>query len=151
MKDKYLRKLNIEIVDSEFENMIQQQVRTPEQVAEVFEKIKDKNQETLIALYLWEDLRATVHAVLGLGTPDTTLVDTETLFGLSFVLRSKYFVLIHNHPKGKSQPSLGDREAMEIVKAMGKTNRKEMLDFIIVADDGYWSMFEEETGGEAYN
>ena len=148
MKDKYIRKLHIELVDSEFENLIEEQLRSSEQVEDIFRRLKDYAQETVLAIYLFEDLKPSVYAVMCVGTQEASLVDTDLLFGLAFTLRAKYFILVHNHPKGKAAPSADDTATMARLNGMAYTNNKPMLDFIIVADDGYWSMFEENEGGE---
>ena len=148
MKDKYVRKLDIQLVDGEFENVIDEQLRSPEQVYEIFGKIKDSAQETVLALYLRDDLTHTVYTVMGVGGQESSLVDTDLLFGLAFTLRARYFILVHNHPKGKAAPSEGDAATMAAINQMAYSNNKPMLDFIIVADDGYWSMFEEAEGKE---
>jgi DNA repair protein RadC len=64
------------------------------------------------------------------------------------MLRAYTFILIHNHPSGKATPSPQDNEVMAALAEQAKTLNLSFLDFIIVGDTSYWSMFEENDGGE---
>jgi DNA repair protein RadC len=70
------------------------------------------------------------------------------VFGRAFISRARYFVLIHNHPKGDPHLSSEDKESMRKLVSQGQTLEVALLDFIIVGDGRYWSMFEEAEGGE---
>ena len=148
MHDKYLRKLNVELVDGEFENPIKEQIRDPRHVFEIFNSIKDSAQETLLAIYLWGDLRAAIYDVLTIGTESATLIDTRELFGRAYVLRADYFILVHNHPSGDPTPSPADQEIITDLRRKAPDLGVSFLDFIIVGADSYWSIFEEQDGGE---
>lgn len=148
MHNKYLRKLHVELVDGEFPNQIKGQVRAPEQVYEVFQTIKDRNQETLIGLYLTNDLEPILYDVLSVGGQHESLLLPDEIFGRAFITRAQYLILIHNHPSGDPTPSPTDREAMEMLRKVAPIVQKTVLDFIIVGTDSYWSMFEEYDGGE---
>lgn len=148
----YLKKLKIELVEGDYENPIQGQVRGPEQVYQVFRDIKDKAQETLIGVYLTDRLEAFTYDILSIGGESVTLVLPEEIFGRSYLTRSRIFILVHNHTSGDPQPTEADREIMKVLKEQSKTLNRTFLDFIIAGDlespeKGYWSMFEEEAGG----
>lgn len=145
---KYLRKLNIELVKGEYRNPVKGQVREPKQVYEVFKAIKDKAQETLIGVYLSAELEVNTYDTLSIGTQSETLIDAPEIFGRAFVLKSKYFILIHNHPSGAATPSSDDEEAMRSLIAQARIMKLSFLDFIIVGEDSYWSMFEQIDGDE---
>lgn len=147
---KYLRKLKIRLVKSTYKNPIQGQVRQPEQVYEVFKSIKDKAQETLIGLYLNNELDALTYDVLSTGSQSDAAVLPDEIFGRAFITRAKYIILIHNHPSGNPAPSPADKETMRMLIHGARTVNKHILDFIIVGDERYWSMFEALDGGE-YN
>jgi DNA repair protein RadC len=86
--------------------------------------------------------------VLSLGGVNSTYLATNEIFDRAVVSWSWTFILIHNHPSGNPQPSPEDREVMEVLKEQSKVMRRNLLDFIIVGEGKYWSMFEEEDGGE---
>lgn len=145
---KYLRTLNIRLVRGKYKNPVKGQVREPKQVYEVFKAIKDSTQETLIGVFLNADLEVGSYDTLSIGTQSTTLVAAPEIFGRAFVLRSKYIILIHNHPNGIATPSPDDRKAMKQLIDKARVMEIRFLDFIIVGDSKYWSMFEEDDGGE---
>jgi len=145
---KYLRKLNIELVKGEYKNPVKGQVREPRQIYDVFKAIKDKAQETLIGVYLNADLGVNSYDTLSIGTQSASLVDAPEIFGRAFVLRSKYIILIHNHPSGMATPSPDDEEVIRQIIEKSKVMEIHFLDFIIVGENTYWSLFEKEDGGE---
>lgn len=145
---KYLRKLKIELVKGEYKNPVKGQVREPKQVYEVFKAIKDKAQETLIGVYLDADLEVKSYDTLSVGTQSETSINAAEIFGRAFVLRAHYFILIHNHPKGDPNPSDEDKRAIPQLMKKAQVMELRFLDFIIVGDESYWSMFEEMDGGD---
>jgi DNA repair protein RadC len=145
---RYLRKLKIQLVKGEYKNPIKGQVRDPKQAYEVIKAIKDKAQETVIGVYLSDKLEVNAYDVLSLGGVNSTYLATNEIFDRAVVSWSWTFILIHNHPSGNPHPSPQDREVMEVLKEQSKVMRRNFLDFIIVGEGKYWSMFEEEDGGE---
>jgi DNA repair protein RadC len=145
---KYLKTLKIELVKGEYKNPVKGQVREPSQVYDVFKAIKDKAQETLIGVYLNANLEVSAYDTLSIGTKSATLVDEAEIFGRAFVFRAKYIILIHNHPEGDPKPSPDDKLVMKELVRQSKIMKLDLLDFIIVGDDSYWSMFEDLDGGE---
>lgn len=122
-------------------------MRAPEQVYEVFKAIKDKAQETLIGVYLNNELEVNAYDTLSVGSSTETGVSSDEVFNRAVITRSRYIILIHNHPSGKASPSPEDKEAIVSLQEGAKWLKKVLLDFIIVGEGSYWSMFEEEDGG----
>lgn len=144
----YLRKLDIKLVRGEYKNPIKGQVREPRQIYQVFKAIKDKNQETLIGVYLNNDLEVNAYDTLSIGSSTETGVTSDEIFDRAIITRSKYIILIHNHPSGKAAPSRADKSVVRAISDDAKILRRVLLDFIIVGDGKYWSMFEKADGGE---
>lgn len=145
---EYLRKLNIRLVKGEYKNPIKGQVREPRQLYKVFKSIKDEAQELVIAIFLGKELEVKTYDIVSVGGQSVGFVIPSEIFGRAFVMRSEKIILIHNHPKGDPTPSEADREVMSILRAQAKVMNIVFLDFIIVGDGRYWSMFEEAEGGE---
>jgi DNA repair protein RadC len=145
---KYLKKLDIKLIKGEYKNPVKGQVREPEQVYDIFQSIKDKAQETLIGVYLDKDLEVRAYDVLSTGGEEETLILPHEIFRHAIVLSSRIFILIHNHPKGDPTPSADDKKVIAELKIGAKSVKLNFLDFIIVGDNKYWSMFEEADGGE---
>lgn len=154
MENRYLKKLDIKLIEGEYKNPVQGQVRDPEHVYDVFRDLKDRAQETLLGVYLSPTLEVNVYDVLSVGGEDVTLALPHEIFGHAIITRSKAFLLIHNHPSGDPTPSAADREIMREVKKGAEALRLSFLDFIVVGDmrdetkKNYWSMFAEGCGGE---
>lgn len=145
---KYLRKLKIQLVKGKYKDLVKGQVSGPEQIYETFKAIKDHAQETLLGVYLTNGLEVILYDVLSVGGEGATTLSAMDVFGRAFISRARYFVLIHNHPKGDPHPSPEDKEVMRKLVTQGKTLEVLLLDFIIVGDGRYWSMFEDAEGGE---
>jgi DNA repair protein RadC len=98
-------------------------------------------------VYLNNDLKVNAYDTLSVGSQTETSVFSDEVFDRAVITRSRYIILIHNHPSGKAMPSQEDLATIEALQEGAKWLRKILLDFIIVGDNKYWSMFEEETGG----
>ena len=146
--NRYLKKLDIKLVDGEFENPIQEQLKDPSQLYEVFKKLKDKNQETALAVYLEDNLEVRAYDVISVGGEDVTLLIPREVFGRAFMIKSYTFIIIHNHPSGDPTPTNADKRMMaELIRGSKELNLN-FLDFIIVGENSYWSMFEAVDGGD---
>ena len=145
----YLRQLKIRLVPGEYKNPVKGQVKDPKQIYRVFRAIKDKNQEVLIGIYLNESLEVNAYDTLSIGGESVSLVAPDEIFTRAIITRSRNIILIHNHPSGNPLPSRSDMEVMNVLKRQAKILKRRLLDFIIVGDGWYWSMF-EEAQGESY-
>ena len=144
----YLRRLKIEFVKGEFKNPVKGQVRAPEHVYAVFRDIKDWAKETAIGIYLNEKMEINSYEIHSVGSAFETVVLPDEIFRNAILTNSRNFILIHNHPSGEPSPSEEDRNMMRLLKQQASIMHRSFLDFIIVGEDTYWSMFESEEGGE---
>ncbi|MBL4767779.1 MAG: hypothetical protein JKY94_08710 [Rhodobacteraceae bacterium] len=77
------------------------------------------------------------------------MFDPPDLFGRAYVTKSRYVILIHNHPGGDPTPSPKDFQNLSDIQAYAKPMRNiSLLDFIIVGENSEWSWFEENDGGD---
>ena len=149
----YLKKLKIRQVKGKYKNPIKGQIIKPKQVYQIFQSIKDKAQETLIVVYLNYDLESIAYNVLSTGSRSETTIDFDEIYGYGFVIKARYYILIHNHPSGQARPSSGDRQLIESFKDYANLKMRP-LDFIIIGDKdfdknkkSYWSLSEEQDSG----
>ncbi len=70
----YLKRLNIRLVEGEYKNPVKGQVREPKQIYGVFKEIKDDAVETLIAVYLTNELKVITYNVISVGGESLSLV-----------------------------------------------------------------------------
>lgn len=148
-----MKKIDLKLVAGEFKNPLLEKILFPEQVHEIFKSLKDKASETLLVVYLKDDFRG-LYDVHSTGASSWTGFDQHDLFGRAYMTKSRYMILVHNHPNGNSKPSGGDLEILETIKELSAPLDKRrilgLLDFIIVAEDGYWSWAEEENNVQGY-
>ena len=141
-------KLDIRLTEGEFKNPLKGPLSRAEDVAAIFDSIKDRASETLLVVYLLDDLTG-VYDVHSTGCATMTTLSTQDLFGRAYALRARYLILIHNHPKGDPTPSAEDRRALMAIEAYAAPlETLDVLDFIIVGSKGYWSAFDEAGGGD---
>ena len=101
-----------------------------------------------------DDLEIKAYDILGLGGENGVLVLLRDVFGRGLMIKSYTFILLHNHPSGKPEPSAADEQVIKTVREQAAVMNMKFLDFIIIGDlsspeiKNYWSMFEEELGGE---
>ena len=146
---KYLRELQVSFVESEYKNILREQVRDPQQLYEVFKKLEDETREKAIAVYVSQQLTDPFYRVLSVGSDREATFDIRYLFQMAYLTQSHAFAVVHNHPKGDPTPSDADHKIMRDVSDNAERLGFGLLDFVIIGKDGYWSWFETEEK-EAY-
>lgn len=142
-----LKKIHMRLVDGEYEDTLPGPVEHPEQVFGFFRDLKDEAKETMLGLYMDAELTTRLYSILGVGSDDCVHVRYKEIFYHAITNRCPRFILIHNHPSGNAEPSLSDMKAMQALHAQSRVMDIAFLDFIIVAEGGYWSMYETFVGG----
>lgn len=143
-----MRKLDIRLKEGEFKNPLTKPLGNARDVFDVFASIKDYASETLLVVYLMNDLTG-VYDVHSTGCASMTVVYPHDLFGRAYALRARYLILIHNHPQGIAAPSDDDWEVLKMIEDYAAPmDALSLLDFIIVGERDYWSAFDEVGGGD---
>jgi len=155
-KPKKLRKVELKLVDGEYDNPLRGRVVRPRQLYEAFKDIKDLAQETMIGVYLDKDGGVRSYSVLSLGNSDSTAYDPIQILEQAILMRSKKFVIIHNHPGGNPKPSPEDLKITQDLIRKTVVMDFVLLDFIIIGDlqkpskKNYWSLYETQYEGNRY-
>lgn len=71
------------------------------------------------------------------------LVDVRNVMQFLLVKNAVAFIVSHNHPSGKLQPSLADRNITEKLKKAGETLDIKLLDHLIYTPEGYFSFADD--------
>ncbi|MEK6452339.1 MULTISPECIES: JAB domain-containing protein [unclassified Myroides] len=84
------------------------------------------------------------NAVLGVleissGGITGTIVDIRLLFAALLKAKATAFILVHNHPSGKLQPSDADRQITQKIKQASKLLDIALLDHLIITSESYYS------------
>lgn len=99
--------------------------------------------EEFWVLYLNNSNKVLAKSQQGKGGITGTLVDTRLIFKVAFELNATALILCHNHPSGTLIPSSADKELTKKIKVAGQNLDIQVLDHIIVAENGYFSFSDE--------
>lgn len=77
------------------------------------------------------------------GTMDSALVTPREIFMKALLAGATRIILVHNHPSGYPKPSKADINMTKKIKAAGDLLAVPLLDHIVIGQDCYVSMSEE--------
>lgn len=77
------------------------------------------------------------------GGVSGTLVDTKIIFKRVLEETASCLILVHNHPSGNLKPSQQDIRLTKKIKDAGQSLDIDVLDHIIVTNDGFFSFSDE--------
>lgn len=70
-------------------------------------------------------------------------LSARSIFEAAFGCKASQFILVHNHPSGKSFPSKHDHQTTEKLVLIGGLVQVRLLDHIIITKNDYFSFFEQ--------
>ena len=120
-----------------------QELRNPEQVYELFKKLKVTlcAEEYVYMLALNAKYRVIGFFEISHGTVNECLVSPREVLIRALLCGAAAIFLVHNHPSGDTQPSTMDTVATKRMQQTCKMIGIELLDHIIVGDH-YYSFLE---------
>jgi DNA repair protein RadC len=134
-KAKYeLPRLKLTLVTEAGSPSTKYTIRSPEDVAEFFEPVRDLAEEHFAALHL-----NSLHEIIGLhevshGTLSASLVHPREVFKAAVLANSHAILLCHNHPSGSEiMPSVEDIDTTTQLIAAGKLLGVAVLDHVILS------------------
>ena len=99
--------------------------------------------EEFWVLYLNNSNKVLSKSQQGKGGITGTLVDTRLVFKTALELGATALILCHNHPSGTLTPSDADKQMTRKLKAAGQNLDIQVLDHVIVTENGYYSFNDE--------
>ena len=93
-----------------------------------------------IALFLDKKNQLIADEVMGHGTVDHAPAYPREIMRRALELSSSNLILVHNHPSGDPQPSLGDIEMTKAIITAGKSLNITVHDHLIVGREGVASL-----------
>jgi len=130
------RKLKEDLIGKDF-------IRDPESVVDyLYASIRDRKKEIFKILFLDKANRITGEQDLFEGTVDQTAIHTREVVKAALDRHASSIILVHNHPSGRTEPSLEDREMTQKLVAACSAVSIKILDHIIVGDNRYFSFQE---------
>lgn len=77
--------------------------------------------------------------LVSVGSLDMSIVHPREVFKGAFLNNAHSVMVAHNHPSQDLQPSLADRKLTRQLLLVGCLFQVELVDHLILADDGYFS------------
>ncbi len=99
--------------------------------------------EEFWVLYLNNSNKVLSKSQQGKGGITSTMVDVRLVFKMALELGATALILCHNHPSGTLTPSDADKQITRKLKAAGQNMDIQVLDHVIVAENGYYSFNDE--------
>lgn len=82
--------------------------------------------------------------IVGMGTLDATLIHPREVFKSAILSNAASVILLHNHPSGCPEPSNADFAVTKRLAAAGQLLGIQVLDHVIVAEEGIYSFRENQ-------
>lgn len=119
-------------------------IREAETVAQMYmQRTRFLTKEHLYCLFLDGKNAVLGESLLSIGIANAALVSPREVFIEALEYKAVYIILLHNHPSGDPSPSQADIDVTAMVKNSGKMIGIELLDHIIIGDNKYVSMKEQ--------
>ena len=114
---------------------------TPELVADFLKAIDfhTQEQEHLISIILDSKNKIKGFYTVTVGTVDYAPAHAREVFRLAILSGASKILLAHNHPSGSVEPSGDDIRLTSRMKEAGEIIGIEILDHVIVGENGYYS------------
>ena len=123
------------------------QIKSSQEGYEVFKQIFDADTinwiEESIVLCLNIANKVVGFYKLSCGGVAGTIMDPKVIFTVALNCGASSIIIAHNHPSGQLSPSHADIRITKKIKAAGELLDIQLLDHIIVTDEGYYSFGEK--------
>ena len=113
---------------------------------DVYEELKgyhNKKQEYFLALYLDGANHLIQTKIITIGILNQSLVHPREVFSYAIEKRCASIIVAHNHPSGILEASNEDINVTKRLKESGKILGIELIDHLIITNDGFVSLKEE--------
>lgn len=115
-------------------------IRTAEQAYDQVKDMARLPKEHLRGLYLNNRYQLIHDEIISIGSVSANIVHPRAVFRPALEYNASAIILAHNHPSGDSRPSQADREVTDQIQSAGELIGIELLDHLIIATDGYYSL-----------
>jgi DNA repair protein RadC len=106
-------------------------------------KFTDYAHEKFGVVFLNKSNKINHFEFISMGGMTSTVVDPRILFKKALEAEATSIVLCHNHPSGSLKPSRQDEELTHKIKEAGKYLDIQVIDHLIVSEEGYFSFADE--------
>ena len=106
-------------------------------------KLRDQRRELFGVLFLNRSNRLNHFEIVSEGGITGTVADPRIILRKALEQDAVSLVLCHNHPSGSLKPSRADEQLTTKIKEAASYFDINVLDHIIISDDGYFSFADE--------
>ena len=123
---------------------VTQSITNP-QVAEAIlhDRMQALDHEEVWAVFLDRKAKVIDQQMLSKGTLSQTAIDCRTVLRNALLVNAASLILLHNHPSGDPRPSTQDIHFTERLYKACDLMDVNLLDHIIVGEDGFFSFANE--------
>lgn len=140
----YVPLVRLHMVRERFLPYGSERLYTPERVADMVSRIVEgADREYLLAISLNEAKEPVGVEIIAIGSLNRAYVDVREVFKHAILTGASGLILAHNHPSGSLNPSEGDWQMTEKLRQAGSLLGIEVLDHIIIGDDGKYTSLKE--------
>lgn len=106
-------------------------------------QLQYKNHEVFVVIFLNVVQKILHHEIISEGGIDKVMIEPRTILKKALDYNAKSIILCHNHPSGSLKPSRQDLSLTERVKEAAAFFDMQVIDHIIVSNEGYYSFADE--------
>lgn len=128
----------------ESEGVKREKIGTSDDVFQIMQPLLlDLPHEEFWLLMLSRSNQVIKKELISRGGVAGTVVDTKIIFKTALQNYSSSIIICHNHPSGNLKPSEADLKITQNIKEAGKIMEINLLDHLIITDDGFFSFADE--------
>lgn len=105
--------------------------------------LRDYPHEVFAVVFMNRANKINHFEVMSSGGISYTIVDPRIIFKKALEVKATSIMLCHNHPSGSLRPSRADEEITQKLKNAGKLLEINVVDHVIVSDEGHFSFADE--------
>ncbi|MHB1127535.1 MAG: JAB domain-containing protein [Bacillota bacterium] len=144
-KNKSVQVVRVEMVKERAITFATNRVRNPRDAAVILaEFLVGADREHLVVICLDNKNQINAINVVSVGTLNAALVHPREVFKPAILANAAAVILGHNHPSGDPEPSHEDREIAKRLDEAGRILGVDLLDSIIVGDNGAFVSMKEQ-------
>ncbi len=109
----------------------------------MWDYLKEADRENFIVMLLDTKNQIIGINTVGIGILDSVQIHPREVFKPAILANAASIIISHNHPSGDPTPSRRDKETSENIKAAGEILGIEVLDHIIIGEEGQYESLKE--------
>lgn len=144
-KGKQVQVVRVEMVKERAVSFAVNRVSSPRDAAAILaDFLAGADREYFVLLCLNTKNMVNAINVVSIGSLNSAMVHPREVFKPAILANAAAVILGHNHPSGDATPSPEDREIVRRLAEAGRILGIEVLDNLILGDDGRFVSFKEQ-------